>query len=123
MTGWNGRSAGSNNIDPITGLPIPIGNTRITQNNDTRVMQQTGEPPGGRNQLPGTDWNVPEVYYEGGFGIGLPYGNTTVPYTGPLSPPYNFVVQWNNIRVFGIRTGSYWSNNVDAFVAWKTTIL
>lgn len=115
-------TSGQNTVDPVTGLPIPGGNTRITQNNDNRVMQQTGEPPGGRNQLPGTDWNVPAVLIDG-TQIGLPYNNTSVPFTGPLSPPYNFVVQWNNQWIFGIRTGSYWTNNVGAFVKWTTTVL
>ena len=115
-------TSGQNTIDPVTGLPIPGGDTIVTQNNDTRVIQQTGEPPGGRNQLPGTDWNVPAVIYDG-TEIGLPYNNDTVPFTGPLSPPYNYVVQWNNQWNFGILTGSYWSNNVGAYVTWDTTVL
>ena len=115
-------TSGQNTVDPVTGLPIPGGNTRITQNNDNRVMQQTGEPPGGLNQLPGTDWNVPPVLIDG-TQIGLPYNNTSVPFTGPLSPPYNFVVQWNNQWNFGMLTGSYWSNNVGAYVKWTTTTL
>ena len=115
-------TSGQNTVDPVTGLPIPGGDTIVTQNNDTRVIQQTGEPPGGRNQLPGTDWAVPAVIYNG-TEIGLPYNTKTVPFTGPLSPPYNFVEQWNNQWTFGMRTGSYWSNNVAAFVTWYTDIL
>lgn len=105
-----------------TGIPVPAGDTRITQNSNTRVTQQTGEPPGGLNQLPGTDWNAPAVIYNG-TEIGLPYNNTSVPYTGPLYPPYNYGVQWNNQWNFGILTGSYWTNNVGAFVNWTTTTL
>lgn len=44
--------------DALTGLPIPQGETRITQDDQTRTVQQTGEPPFGLNQLPGTDPNA-----------------------------------------------------------------
>jgi len=116
------RITQGNTIDPVTGIPVIGGATRITQNNNYRVTQQTGEAPSGLNQLPGTDWNAPAVIYNN-TEIGLPYDNTSVPFTGPLSPPYNFIVQWNNQWFFGIRTGSYWTNNVGAFVNWSTTIL
>jgi len=43
-----------------------------------RVTQQTGEPSGGLNQLPGTDPNAP-----GNDDPGLPYDNVTIPNTGP----------------------------------------
>lgn len=67
------------NIDPITGLPNGLGLTRITQNDDVRVTQMTGEPPGGLNQEPGTDPNAP-----GDADPGLPYNFNQVPKTGPL---------------------------------------
>jgi hypothetical protein len=73
-------TSGQNTVDPVTGIPIPQGNTRITQDDNTRVTQQTGEPPGGLNQQPGTDPNAP-----GDNDPGLPYNNTQVPKTGPLS--------------------------------------
>lgn len=66
-------------IDPTTGLPIIIGDTRITQDDDTRVTQMTGEPPFGRNEEPGTDPNAP-----GNNDPGLPYDFNEVPKTGPL---------------------------------------
>ncbi len=44
-----------------------------------RVTQQTGEPPLGENEFPGTDPNAP-----GNDDPGLPYNNTTIPQTGPL---------------------------------------
>lgn len=44
-----------------------------------RVTQQTGEPPLGRNERPGTDPNAP-----GDDDPGLPYNNINVPETGPL---------------------------------------
>ena len=72
-------TSGQNSVDPITGIPIINSNTRTTQNNDTRSLQQTGEAPGGVNQTPGTDPNAP-----GNSDPGLPYNNTTVPNTGPL---------------------------------------
>lgn len=51
-------TSGQNTVDPITGIPIPGNTMRITENDDYRVTQQTGEPPGGKNTLPGTDPNA-----------------------------------------------------------------
>lgn len=73
-------TSGQNTVDPTTDIPIPGGNIRITQNDDTRVTQQTGEPPNGLNELPGTNPNAP-----GNNDPGLPYNNTDVPETGPLT--------------------------------------
>jgi hypothetical protein len=73
-------TSGQNTIDPNTGIPVPGGNVRITQDGNDRVTQQTGEPPGGLNQEPGTNPNVP-----GNDDPGLPYNNTDVPKTGPLN--------------------------------------
>jgi len=55
--------SGYNAVSPTTGIPVPQGDTRVTTANDeatnnTRVTQQTGEAPGGTNQLPGTDPNA-----------------------------------------------------------------
>jgi Ubiquitin-activating enzyme E1 FCCH domain len=55
--------SGYNTIDPATGIPVVQGDTRVTSlsdlpTTDVRVTQQTGEPPGGKNQLPGTDPNA-----------------------------------------------------------------
>lgn len=74
-------TSGQNTVDPVTGIPIPGGNKRITEDDDTRVTQQTGEAPGGLNQEPGTDPNAP-----GNNDPGLPYNNTEVPKTGPNTP-------------------------------------
>jgi signal peptidase I len=87
LINWNNNSAnqidwfvyGTYLVDPSTGIPIPGGNVRVTQNGNDRVTQQTGEPPGGLNQEPGTNPNVP-----GNDDPGLPYNNTDVPKTGPL---------------------------------------
>jgi len=75
-------TSGQNTIDPETGIPVPGGNTRITQDDNNRVTQQTGEPPGGLNEEPGTDPKVPAA--AGGSDPGLPYNNVDVPETGPL---------------------------------------
>lgn len=74
------RTTQGNTVDPVTNIPIPGGDTRITEDNNTRTTQQTGEPPGGLNTEPGTDANAP-----GNASPGLPYDNTTVPKTGPLT--------------------------------------
>jgi len=81
-------TSGLNTVDPKTGLPIQGGNTRVTSldnvaTENRRVTQQTGEPPGGLNTLPGTSQFVPDDI--GGNDPGLPYNNTTVPKTGPLT--------------------------------------
>ena len=73
-------TSGQDMVDFWTGIPIPGNDGRITQADDTRVTQQTGEPPGGLNQQPGTDPNAP-----GNDDPGLPYNNTDVPETGPLT--------------------------------------
>lgn len=72
-------TSGQNAIDPKTGIPIVNGDTRITEDDKVRVTQQTGEPPGGLNQQPGTDPNAP-----GDNDPGLPYNMDEVPKTGPL---------------------------------------
>ena len=75
-------TSGQNTVDPRTGLPIINGNTRITQTDKVRVAQQTGEPPFGLNEEPGTSIAVPADI--GGNDPGLPYNMDEVPKTGPL---------------------------------------
>jgi len=72
-------TSGQNTVDPVTGIPVIGGNVRVTQTDEDRVLQQTGEPPGGLNQEPGTDPNAP-----GNNDPGLPYNYDEVPKTGPL---------------------------------------
>ena len=73
-------TSGQDTVDPVTGLTTSGAVQRATQTpGGLRVTQQTGEPPFGLNTLPGTDPNAP-----GGEDPGLPYGNDTVPSTGPL---------------------------------------
>lgn len=73
-------TSGQNTVNQQTGIPVPGGDVRITQNDDIRVLQQTGEAPGGLNQAPGTDPNAP-----GNDDPGLPLNNDEVPLTGPLN--------------------------------------
>lgn len=72
-------TSGQDTVDFWTGIPVPGNDVRITQDDDVRVVQQTGEPPNGLNEQPGTDTNAP-----GNNTAGVPYDNTTVPETGPL---------------------------------------
>jgi hypothetical protein len=51
-----------------TGIPVPGGEVRGTQDGSRRTAQQTGEPPAGLNETPG-----------------VPYDNTSVPRTGNLT--------------------------------------
>lgn len=66
-------------INAKTGIPVPGGDFRITENDNNRVTQQTGFADGSLNERPGTDPNAP-----GDNDPGLPYDNTTVPETGPI---------------------------------------
>ena len=95
-------TSGQDTVDPRTGIPIPGVTMRITENDDNRVTQQTGEPPGGLNKMPGTDPNAP-----GNDDPGLPYENTAVPLTGPLSPPFTYIANMvdNNGNNFITSTG------------------
>lgn len=85
--------SGYNTVDPETGLPVQQGNIRVTSDddlptNDKRVTQQTGEPPNGKNQLPGTDPNAPNFRFvtgavDSGTGeVRLTVGNTNGFITG-----------------------------------------
>ena len=73
-------TSGQNTVDATTNIPVIGGDVRITQDDNDRVTQQTGEPPGGLNEQPGTDPNAP-----GNNDPGLPYNNADVPETGPLT--------------------------------------
>jgi hypothetical protein len=76
----NRFTSGLNSTDPSTGIPVIGGNNRITIDDDDRVTQTTGEPPGGLNERPGTDPNAP-----GNDDPGLPINFNEVPKTGPLT--------------------------------------
>lgn len=74
------RITNQNAIDPLTGLPVILGQVRVTQDGSVRVPQTTGEAPPGTNTRPGTDPNAP-----GDDDPGLPYGFVDVPETGSLT--------------------------------------
>ena len=76
----NRFTSGQNTVDPTTNIPVVGGDNRVTQDDNDRVVQQTGEPSGGLNQEPGTDPNAP-----GDNDPGLPYNYDEVPKTGPLT--------------------------------------
>ena len=54
----NNRYTQGQSIDPVTGIPVPGGDNRITQDDQNRVTQTTGAPNGSLNELPGTDPNA-----------------------------------------------------------------
>jgi hypothetical protein len=70
-------TSGLDSVDPTTGISIPGGDVRTTEDDGVRVTQQTGVPSGSFNETPGTDPNAPGL-------IGVPPDNVDVPNTGPL---------------------------------------
>lgn len=85
--------SGYNTTNQRTGIPVPQGYTRVTSKDDLptvdkRVTQQTGEPPYGTNQKPGTDpntvtyRNVSSATDNGSGNTRLNVGNTNGMITG-----------------------------------------
>jgi len=109
----NTRTTQGNTVNARTGIPVPGGDTRITQDGDTRVTQQTGEPPGGLNEFPGTILNQPGNG-DIGVGIGVPYDNDSIPHTGIL-PGVNYVF-WTGSNI--IKQPLYWVNDGDDQLFW-----
>ncbi len=73
------QNSGSNTVDPVTGIPVIGGALLVNEDGAYLSTQATGAAVGSLNQLPGTEPNLPD------FGdVGLPYGYTEVPDTGPL---------------------------------------
>lgn len=54
----NTRTTQGNTVNAQTGIPIPGGNTRVTQNDQIRVTQQTGGTNADLSQQPGLDQNA-----------------------------------------------------------------
>jgi hypothetical protein len=52
------RLTQGNTTNTQTGIPVPGGDTRITQNSNTRVTQQVGGTRADRSQQPGLDQNA-----------------------------------------------------------------
>jgi len=76
------RTSGQDTVNQRTNIPVPGDDVRITQADNIRVTQQTGEPPGGLNEQPGIDPTVPDA--AGGNDPGLPLEFVEIPETGPL---------------------------------------
>lgn len=76
------RMTQGNTVDLRTGIPVPGGDFRITENDNNRVTQQTGFANGSLNEQPGTDPAAQTAPLE--TNADLPYDNTTVPETGPI---------------------------------------
>ena len=77
------RTTQGNTVNAKTGIPVPGGDLRVTQDDKYRVPQQTGFANGSLNQKPGTDPDAqkPPLATE----PGLPYGaDGVIPETGPL---------------------------------------
>ena len=102
-------TSGQNSVDPVTSIPIIGGDTRITEDDNTRVTQQTGGANGSLNQEPGTDPNAP-----GNDDPGLPINTNEVPKTGNLSPPLTVI--WYN----GVQIEVNWLNTGGVPVNWQT---
>jgi hypothetical protein len=106
------RTTQGNAVDFWTGLPVAGGDTRVTQTNNTRTTQATGEPPYGLDNTPGTSFQVPGND-ELGATQGLPYGYTEIPQTGPLTP-YSVMGIWGAIDA----GQANWSNAIGGIVSW-----
>jgi hypothetical protein len=76
------RMTQGNTVNAETGIPVPGGDFRITQNDNNRVTQQTGFANGSLNEQPGTDPAAQTAPLA--TEADLPYNNTTVPKTGPI---------------------------------------
>jgi len=76
------RMTQGNTVNFRTGIPVPGGDFRITENVNNRVTQQTGFANGSLNEQPGTDPAAQTAPLE--TNADLPYDNTTVPETGPI---------------------------------------
>jgi hypothetical protein len=76
------RMTQGSTVNAKTGITVPGGDFRITENDNNRVTQQTGFANGSLNEQPGTDPAAQTAPLE--TNADLPYNNTTVPETGPI---------------------------------------
>ena len=76
-------TSGQNTIDPLTGLPVVLGQVRVTQDGQIRTTQATGTPVASLNQSPGVIPVNPSA--PGNADPGLPRAYVQVPVTGPLT--------------------------------------
>ena len=106
------RITQANSVDFWTGLPITNGDVRVTQTNNIRTTQATGEPPYGLDNTPGTSFQVPGNDALGPT-QGLPYGYAEIPQTGPLSP-YSIMGVWGTSDA----GQGFWVNSLGGAVTW-----
>lgn len=67
------RLTQGNSVNQQTGIPVPGGDTRITQNSNTRVTQQVGGTRADRSQQPGLDQNaIMPLQGTVAYGVALP---------------------------------------------------
>ena len=86
-------TSGQDTTNFWTGLPVPGGDVRVTQNSNTRVTQETGAATGSHNPLPGTV-NPNDT---DGLEIGLPYGMDRIPNAGwPISQYWLDELLWDD---------------------------
>ena len=101
----NVAASAVDHYDFYTGLYMEASDIRVTQLDDDRTTQQTGQPIGGLNTLPGTSYLVPgndklgqpnnEVPYGCGSHQGLPLGFAEIPKSGEITN-YQIVGNWVN---------------------------
>jgi len=138
----NTSTTQGNTIDFWTGIPVPGGDTRTTQDGNTRTTQATGEAPGGLDNTPGTSFLVPGNDLLGPE-QGLPCGYDQIPQTGPLAP-FLINVTWfptlqsasllwggqllfwgGQTLTWGGQTATFstvnWTNNLTGVITWTTT--
>lgn len=106
----NTRTTQGMTVDFFTGIPMQTGDTRITQNYDNRVTQQTGQAPGGRNLFPGVRFMVPGDGTEN-----VPYGTPGVPNSGLIVEETRYSVWTNSLTnpMYFVNDQGfemYWSN-------------
>jgi hypothetical protein len=92
-----------------TGIPVVNGDTRITQNSNTRVTQQSGGAPGSRSLVPGVRFTVP-----GDGADDVPPNSLGIPETGHIVEQTTYDV-WTNDPV----NPMYWVNDDDEQVYWN----
>jgi hypothetical protein len=79
----NTRITQGNTVNTQTGITIQGGNTRVTQNNEDRVTQQTGGTTADRSQQPGLDQNAVMPLQTNGTSVNAYY--VTLPLVSVIS--------------------------------------
>lgn len=88
------RTLSPGTTDPVTGIPVPNVNVRVTQTGDTRTSQTLGQArPYPASQVPGLDLNaVPPLDGTVHYGVALPilsvFGTGTTTVSATCSAPH-----------------------------------